>query len=200
VNIAWLDLETTGLDPSEQVLEVACIVTNQRFEELGRWSSIIKPIDRMDLLTLDPVVREMHTKNGLIAQLQAGHGLELGMADTYLADWITFVATQAAPDGKLVKPQLGGSTIDFDRMFLRRHMPRTFATLHYRNVDVSTINELAKRWWPDVYKARPASNRSTEGSDKVHRAMHDIEDSLGLARYFVRALGPVVASSVSTPA
>ena len=171
--LVWIDLETTGLDPdTEHVLEVACIVTDAAFVELGRWSAI----------KLDPVVREMHTTNGLLALVEA-HGRYARGVDEMLCEWLQATAVINL-DGTATPPQLAGSTISFDRAFLRRHMPKSFGCLHYRNLDVSSFNEMARRQWPAVYEGRPRSDT------KAHRAMIDVEESINVARYYARALIP----------
>lgn len=174
--LVWVDLETTGLDArKDDVLEIACVVTDGKFNELGCWSAVVLPdvADPPWETKLDFVVREMHTVNGLLALVP--NGMFRCIADKLLKEWLTLVI----PMGE--KPQLAGSTIDFDRAFLRAHFPGVSSLLHYRNLDVSTLNEMARRNWPEVYEGRP---RGTS----AHRAMTDIAASLETARYYSRAL------------
>lgn len=179
--LAWIDLETTGRDPRvDHVLEVACIVTDDAFVELGRWQRVVKPYG-FEPEWLDPVVRAMHEANGLLAEVQAAT-LRVAGADVLLSDFI------GATCGEFHKPQLAGSSAHFDREFMRWHLDLTLERLHYRNLDVSSLNELARRVWPAVYAARPKGTGT-------HRAMADLEESIGLARYYAKALEPKVEPS-----
>lgn len=196
--LVWIDLETTGLSPTnDKVLEVACIVTNHALEEIARFSMVTSEAATAHFGALDPVVQRMHAENGLwlesaqsslsLADVRAALGsfldshLRTPGTGVYVGDnnWIT---------PEYVRPVLAGSTVSFNRAFLEVHMPRVAAMLHYRNLDVTSINELAKRFWPDAFEARPYQD---ELRPDKHRAMPDIESSLDVARYYARTLGPV---------
>lgn len=170
--LAWIDLETTGLDPqTEQVLEIACIITNDQFEEVARFERVICSARSFD--SLSSVVQDMHAKSGLWTAVKAEGAISESVADAELAWFLHEHAPYA---------QLAGSTISFDREFMRHHLPAALQQLHYRNLDVSTLNETARRFWPDVYATRPNS------AEKAHRAMADIEESLAVARHYTQKL------------
>jgi oligoribonuclease (3'-5' exoribonuclease) len=210
VNIAWIDFETNDLDPRTCTpLEVACIITDDAFKEIERYHEVIywdgsaKGLDwlangveaglnnlkyesRVEYLTrkrgssacgfwVDPIVIDMHLQNGLWKESVTGAALDT--VDRQLSAFI----------GRCGKPPLAGSSVWYDREVMRNHMPRTFAALHYRTIDVSTIIEVSKRTWPTVEAGRPTSR-------KHHRAMTDIEDSLELMRYYTQALGPAASN------
>jgi oligoribonuclease (3'-5' exoribonuclease) len=207
VTIAWIDFETNDLDPRTCTpIEVACIITDDAFKEIERYHGVIywdraaKVLDwlangveaglnnlknesRVEYLArkrgssacgfwVDPIVIDMHLQNGLWKESVTGAALDT--VDRELSD---FIARHAC------KPPLAGSSVWYDREVIRNHMPRTFAALHYRTIDVSTIIEVSKRTWPTVETSRPTAR-------KHHRAMTDIEDSLELMRYYTQALGP----------
>lgn len=147
---------------------------------------------------ISPYVVGMHDKNGLWKECI--HGLALDTVDRDLA---AFVGTHgielkedvsaSGPDQtkKFVKvtPQLAGSTISFDRAFIDAHLPRLAKTLHYRNLDVSTLNEIAKRFWKPIFNIRPNAGRAKE--DAAHRGMNDIEESIETLKHYLANLSPV---------
>lgn len=176
--LVWIDLETTGLDARKhRVLEVACIVTDDAFTELGRWVEVVRPYGwevGLEDQAVEPVVYEMHNANGLFAAVAESKN-RIDCTDARLANWIGgFIGAE--------KPQLAGSSVHLDREFMAVHLPKTLAGLHYRHLDVSSLNEMARRTWPAVYDQRP------RGGDKAHRALADIEQSIKLARYYATAL------------
>ena len=141
---------------------------------------------------IDPYVVKMHLDNGLWADARRGESLATVDAD--LAEFIVkhaVISTEVKNDAGVItdvkydRPQLAGSTISFDRAFLAHHMPKAHAPLHYRNVDVTTLNEVARRFWKPIHEARPRAGKA------AHRAMADILESIATARYYVNALGPV---------
>lgn len=196
--LSWVDLETTGLDADrDAVLEVACIATDDKLEELGRWSTVLhhphaerlaglSPADDVaidaasELTGINPYVIKMHLANGLWAE-SARSTTTPAMAETQMGEFLTRLLGDQVGERK--GPQLAGSTISFDRSFLRRHMPKAHDLLHYRNLDTTTLNEVARRAWPEVHIARPVES-------KGHRAMPDVEYSLATLRYYLSALGP----------
>lgn len=190
--LVWIDLETTGLDPrKERILEVGAIVTDDNFEEVARFHRVVYWLhDEKDLAEMSPVVRETHEKNGLledVAKPSAYHSFEV---DEALASFIRREAHVLEDvDGlncRIVKPQLAGSTISFDREFMRYWLPHALAELHYRNLDVSTLNEIARRHWPTLHATRP--NNET----KAHRGMADIEESIRVLKHYMKYLVPAV--------
>lgn len=146
---------------------------------------------------IDPYVIAMHLKNGL--------WLDCAKADPILSPssaFVAFIQEHATreveyvdeKDGQTKKrverPQLAGSTISFDREFLGCHMPDVVACLNHRNVDVSTFNETARRFWPELHKARPQAKEE----DKAHRGMKDIEESIRVYKHYLERLAPVTVA------
>ena len=175
--IAWVDVETTGLEEREgDLLEVAIVLTDDDLREIADRNLIVQPT-RMSLDCvigfMDPNVREMHTKNGLIADLHRGYGLQKYEVQTHLIDWLS---ASALPD----KTPLAGSTVAFDRRWLRHHMPKLEALFSYRSIDVSSLTELAKRWAPAIYEGRPKA----KPEEVVHRALADVRESIAILRYY----------------
>lgn len=200
--IAWIDLEATGLDAAKHViLEVAAIVTDDQLLEIDRFHRVVRWVPARMLallgpdsseaeiksvaavLKIDRVVIDLHTKGGLWAEAaQSEHAL--ADVDTQLAVFLS--KTSVEPDGQ--KAQIAGSSIWLDRSFMSVHMPLALRQLHYRCIDVTTLNELARRCWPRLHQGRPAKR-------EVHRAMPDIEDSLDLCRYYAAQIGALDVTS-----
>lgn len=173
--LVWVDLETTGLDPRlDSILEVACVVTDG-FDEVARFCSVTRVARFISLNSLHPAVREMHAKNGLWNESLDSTRSTKEVA----ADLLSFVREHT---DERASP-IAGSTISFDRAFLLDKMPDAAAWLHYRNVDVSTVNEIARRWYPAAYAARPHANRPK--SESPHRAMDDVLESIEVLRHYV---------------
>jgi oligoribonuclease len=189
--IAWIDLEATGLRAlTTAVLEVAAIVTDDRLHEVGRFHRVVR-WPRSELLAslahddpaetwagIDRVVVDLHTRNGLWAE-SARSPHDPADVDGQLAE---FLARTASGDAPLSKPQVGGSSIWFDRALMAVRLPRSLEQLHYRSIDVTTLSELARRFWPGLHARAPRKR-------EIHRAMPDIEDSLALCRYYVEQIG-----------
>jgi oligoribonuclease len=180
--LVWIDLEMTGLDPTrDEIVEIAAIVTDGELTELDAGISfVVRPVDLGLLDTMDPVVVAMHTESGLLADIPAG--VPLGEAGQSVLAYVR----DHVPDAR--KAPLAGSSVYVDRGFLARYLPELDAHLHYRLVDVSTVKELARRWYPRAYFNAPAK---TGG----HRALADIRESIAELRYyrdtlFVPAPGP----------
>lgn len=211
MSLAFTDLETTGLNADvEEILEVACIVTDDKLVEMARFHALVYPQHQFH--ELDDFVRDMHTKNGLWAELKgdtdvSGVNVYMGSAVSveqqfakFLREHTVKVYTVDGPKGpetRIDRSQLAGNTISFDRSFLKRHMPDAEAQLHYRNFDVSSLNEFARRFAPAVYDGRPRMPPSA-----AHRAMADAEDSLRVARYYAEKLGQTICppTAVEAPA
>ena len=160
----WLDLETTGLDPESDdvVLEVAVEVTNAKLNYVNQYHRVVL---HKNLPQMDPVVIEMHTKSGLFEDMKNGPTI---LPDAVEQDLLDFLAQY---EGQLV---LCGSTIHFDRRFIRRYWKNVEARLYYRMVDVSSIKLLAKAWW-DV---------QTPKSEPAHRALADVRASIEELRHW----------------
>jgi oligoribonuclease len=172
--IVWIDCEMTGLDlVADALIEVAALVTDSELTVLGDGVDVvIRPPDAA-LTQMSDVVREMHTSSGLLDELAAG----LSMADAeaavleYVQAWV--------PDPR--KAPLAGNSVATDRGFLARDMAELESHLHYRIVDVSSIKELARRWYPRVYFASPSKRGG-------HRALADIQESIVELKYYREAL------------
>lgn len=170
--LVWIDCEMTGLDLAvDELVEIAVIVTDFELRPLDEgFQVVIRPSDAA-LAHMGDFVTAMHERSGLLAEIPAGVSLEEAEARA-LAYIQRFV-----PEGKA---PLAGNTIGTDRMFLAKYMPRIDGWLHYRNVDVSTIKELSRRWFPRVYFHAPAK-------DGGHRALADIRESIRELAYYRRA-------------
>jgi len=168
--LVWIDCEMTGLDTSKDALiEVACLVTDAELNVLGDGVSVVIRPPAQAVEDMGDFVREMHTASGLINDLEDG----LTMADAQAAV-LAYVRQHVPVAGKA---PLAGNTVGMDRMFLERDMPELMAHLHYRVVDVSSIKELVRRWYPRVFFQAPAK---TGG----HRALGDIKDSIRELQYY----------------
>ncbi|MFZ5870047.1 MAG: oligoribonuclease [Actinomycetota bacterium] len=199
--IVWIDCEMTGLDLLHDALvEVAVLVTDSELTVLGEGVDVVIRPPEAALAQMRDVVREMHTTSGLLGELEAGVTLaeaqERVMA--YVRQWV--------PEPG--KAPLAGNSIATDRAFLARDMPALDAHLHYRMIDVSSIKELARRWYPRAYFAAPAKAGG-------HRALADILESIAELRYYrqavfvpwpgpdtdtARAIAERVAGTVARPA
>jgi oligoribonuclease len=172
--LVWIDCEMTGLDLDRDVLiEIAALVTDAELNVLGEGVEVvIRPPDEA-LENMVDVVRQMHTSSGLLAELADG----LAVADAekavldYVREWV--------PDAG--KVPLAGNTVATDRSFIARHMTELDRHLHYRIVDVSSVKELARRWYPRVYYNAPTKTGN-------HRALADIKESIRELRYYRQAL------------
>lgn len=169
--IVFVDIESTGLDErTGHLLEVAMVVTDDELHEEGFITRVMKPIGvEIDAVAVDDVVRQMHTANGLFEEVKT-NGARRFEAE---ADLINFIGARV----ELGKVQLAGSTIAFDRRWLRHHMEKLEAMFHYRSIDVSCLTELAQRWAPEVYNKRPKAG-------KAHRALADARESIDYLRFY----------------
>ena len=166
-NLVWLDCEMTGLDPEkERLIEIAIIVTGPQLTPRieGPVLAIYQPDEVLD--AMDKWNKGTHGRSGLIDKVKASTITE---ADAE-AQILTFIS-QYLPKG--VSP-LCGNTINQDRRFLVKYMPKLEAYLHYRNIDVSTFKELAKRWRPEVYNAFKKQQKHTALAD-VHESIDELE-------------------------
>jgi oligoribonuclease len=168
--IVWIDCEMTGLDvEKDELCEIAVIVTDQELvAQDGGLQIVIKPSDAA-MENMGEFVTNMHSESGLLEEIPSGESAERAEAKVmeYLQQWIAEPRT--AP--------LAGNSIGTDRMFLNRYMPELDSFLHYRNIDVSSIKELTRRWYPRVYFQLPKKNGG-------HRALADIKESIQELRYY----------------
>lgn len=168
--LVWVDCEMTGLDLDKDVLvEIACIVTESDLTEVDGGISLVINAPDQALKDMDPVVDTMHRDSGLLAEIP--NGIPLVAAEQQVLAYIKSHVPEAR------KAPLAGSSVYVDRMFLAKYMPSLDAHLHYRLVDVSTVKELAKRWYPRAYYASPEKRGN-------HRALADIRESIAELRYY----------------
>jgi oligoribonuclease len=172
--LVWIDCEMTGLDlVSDGLIEVAALVTDGDLNVLGDGVDVvIKPDDEV-LARMGDFVRTMHADSGLLAEL--ANGIALADAEEQVLAYLR----QHVPESR--RAPLAGNTIGTDRAFLARHMPTLESFVHYRNVDVSSVKELARRWFPRSYYAAPAKSGN-------HRALADIRESIEELRYYREAI------------
>jgi oligoribonuclease len=172
--LVWIDCEMTGLDLAiDELVEVAVVVTDYDLTPLDPGFSVVIKPDAAAFEHMSDFVVAMHTTSGLIDEIP--HGTTLGEAEYEVLEYIL----KFAPDAQ--SAPLAGNTIGTDRAFLAKYMPRVDQHLHYRNVDVSSIKELARRWYPRAYFQSPAKNGG-------HRALADILESIRELDYYRRAL------------
>ena len=184
--LVWIDCEMTGLDLARDALiEIACLVTDSNLVVLDEGLDLIikPPAEAID--QMEDVVRQMHTASGLLSELQAG--VTLAEAQDQVLAYIRRYVREPR------RVPLAGNSIATDRAFIARDMPELDAFLHYRMVDVSSIKELARRWYPRTYFASPPKRGG-------HRALADITESILELRYyretiFVPAPGPDSATA-----
>ncbi|MGK3109876.1 oligoribonuclease [Streptomyces sp. WAC05858] len=172
--MVWIDCEMTGLSlANDALIEVAALVTDSELNIQGEGVDIVVRPPAEALVTMPEVVREMHTTSGLLAELEGGTTLE-DAQDQVLA----YIREHVPEAGKA---PLCGNSVGTDRGFLLRDMPTLESYLHYRIVDVSSIKELARRWYPRAYFNSPKKNGN-------HRALADIHESIAELRYYREAL------------
>jgi oligoribonuclease len=168
--LVWIDCEMTGLDPESEVLvEIAVIVTDGRLERLEEGPDIVIAAPEGKLGGMADVVREMHAASGLTEAIRASE-VTVEQAEAQVLEFIR---------GLVPKPRsapLAGNSIHSDRAFLRRYMPELEGYVHYRNVDVSTVKELARRWYPGLLDDAPPKAGG-------HRALADIRESIEELRW-----------------
>jgi oligoribonuclease len=168
--LVWIDCEMTGLDlERDALIEIACLVTDGKLDVLGEGLDLVikPPPEALD--QMEEIVREMHTASGLLTELAAGITLAEAQ-DQVLAYVRKYIAEPR-------RVPLAGNSIATDRVFIARDMPELDAFLHYRMVDVSSIKELARRWYPRTYFASPPKRGG-------HRALADITESIRELRYY----------------
>jgi oligoribonuclease len=169
-HLVWIDCEMTGLSPdNDSLVEIAVVVTNSDLEVLDPGLDLVIKPREGTAENMSDFVREMHTKSGLINEF--ADGVDLAAAEKAVLEYIK----RWVPDARTAP--LAGNTIGTDRMFITKYMPELDAHLHYRNIDVSTIKELTKRWYPRVYYQLPKK-------DGGHRALADILESIEELRYY----------------
>ena len=170
VPIVWIDCEMTGLDlTADALIEVGVLVTNQELEILGEGLEVVISPPQSAVDQMSDFVRQMHSESGLLSVLS--DGVELSQAEELI---LTYLQDRGVQPGK---SPLGGNSTWMDRYFISRDLPRVNQYLHYRTIDVSSIKELAKRWYPSKYFKAP---------EKIgnHRALSDAHDSIRELAYY----------------
>ncbi|WP_344686224.1 oligoribonuclease [Saccharopolyspora taberi] len=171
--LVWIDCEMTGLDLGKDALiEIAALVTDADLNVLGEGVDIVIHADDEVLAGMPDVVREMHERSGLTEEVRRS-AVTLAEAEQRVLDYIR----QHVPDGR--SAPLAGNSIATDRGFIARDMPTLDGHLHYRMVDVSSIKELCRRWFPRIYYAQPEKGLA-------HRALADIRESIRELAYYRR--------------
>lgn len=168
--LVWIDCEMTGLDlDTDELVEIAVVITDYDLNVLDPGLDIIIKPDASALENMGDFVRDMHTTSGLLEEIP--NGVSAAEAEFQVIEYIL----KFIPEDQ--KAPLAGNSIGTDRAFLTRYMPRLDKHLHYRNVDVSSIKELARRWYPRVYFNAPTK-------DGGHRALADILESIRELAYY----------------
>ena len=169
-NLIWVDCEMTGLNLKKDVLvEIAVLVTDSQLNILGEGIDLVIKVEQEYLDGMGDFVREMHTASGLL--LEIPNGVSLPQAEEKILEYLK----KYAPDAG--KSPLAGNSVSVDRNFIARDLPLFNEYLHYRTIDVSSIKELARRWYPRVYFAAPKKTGN-------HRALGDIQDSIEELEYY----------------
>ena len=172
--LVWIDCEMTGLDlGNDALIEVAVLVTDSELNILGDGVDVVIKPPAGAVEQMLPVVREMHTASGLLEELAGG--LTMAEAQELVLDYVRTHIPEAR------RAPLAGNSVGTDRGFLARDMPDLEGHLHYRVVDVSSIKELVRRWYPRVYFQAPAKTGN-------HRALGDIRDSIEELKYYRAAV------------
>jgi oligoribonuclease len=173
--LVWIDCEMTGLDLERDVLvEVACVVTDSELTITGEGIDLVIGAPAEILDNLVPVVHDMHTRSGLLEEIRACTRT-VAEAEAEVLAYVQSLVPEAR------KAPLCGNSIATDRGFLTRYMPALDEHLHYRMIDVSSIKELARRWYPKAYYASPEKGGG-------HRALADIKESIEELRYYRAAV------------
>ena len=186
--LVWIDLEMTGLDPDHHVVvEVAALVTDADLNILGQGVDIVVHATEEQLAGMNELVADMHGSSGLTEAIRTST-TTIEQAEQAVLD---LIAEHCDPDHPA---PLAGNSIATDRSFIRKHMPRLDSDLHYRMIDVSTLKELARRWYPRVYFNQPEKGLA-------HRALADIVESIRELDYYRRSFiapdpGPTTAECI----
>ena len=169
-HLIWIDCEMTGLSLEKDVLvEIAVLVTDSELNVIGEGIDLVIKATPEQLAGMNEFVTQMHTTSGLITEIPNGISVEAA-EDAILA----YLESAGTLPGK---SPLAGNSVSVDRNFIARDMSRLNEYLHYRTIDVSSIKELARRWYPKIYFAAPAKTGN-------HRALGDIQDSIEELKYY----------------
>lgn len=173
--LIWLDLEMTGLDVErDTIVEIAVLATDTELRALDEGIDVVVHHGDDVLAMIGDTVREMHTRSGLLDAIR-GSGVELGEAGRMALEYVK----RHAPEPGSVP--MCGNSIGVDRRFLARHLRELDEHLHYRSIDVSSIKELVRRWYPEAYEHRPPKGGG-------HRALNDVRESVAELAYYREAI------------
>lgn len=173
--LVWIDLEMTGLEPAtDTIVEIACLITDDELVLVDEGIDVVvyQPPEMLD--RMDDFVRTMHTKSGLLTEIAAST-TDLATAGAQALAYIR----QHVPEAGTTP--LCGNSIGTDRRFLAQYLREIDDYLHYRSIDVSSLKELCRRWYPTAYKNKPAKSEQ-------HRALDDIKESVAELRYYREAI------------
>ncbi len=182
-NLIWIDLEMTGLDTdNDSILEIATVVTDRELNVLAEGPEFAIHHEEARLLAMDDWNRNQHRKSGLwqrVLDSRVGIGEAEALTVEFLVEWVS-------PG----KSPMSGNSICQDRRFLHRLMPRLERYFHYRNLDVSTVKELARRWAPEVYRGFT--------KESTHTALSDVRDSIAELRYYRPFMGRIAGTPAAS--
>ena len=173
-HLIWIDCEMTGLDlATDALVEIAVLVTDSELNVIGEGVDVVIHATEGQLASMNDFVCEMHTTSGLITEIPKG--ISVAAAEAQILTYLQSAGVEAG------KSPLAGNSVSVDRNFIARDMSALNEYLHYRTIDVSSIKELARRWYPKTYFAAPAKTGN-------HRALGDIQDSIAELAYYRAAL------------
>ena len=183
-HLIWIDCEMTGLDlVNDALVEIAVLVTDSDLNIIGEGIDLVIATTPEKLAAMNDFVTEMHTASGLITEIP--NGIAVSDAESKILEYLQSTGCESG------KSPLAGNSVYVDRNFISRDMPLLNQYLHYRTIDVSSIKELARRWYPKTYFSAPAKTGN-------HRALGDIRDSIAELAYYRQSLFAQVANN-STP-
>ena len=169
-HLIWIDCEMTGLDlSSDALVEIAVLVTDSELNIIGKGVDVVIHATQGQLDSMNDFVRQMHTASGLITEIP--NGISVAAAQEQILTYLKSAGTEPG------KSPLAGNSVSVDRNFIARDMLELNEYLHYRTIDVSSIKELVRRWYPKTYFAAPAKTGN-------HRALGDIRDSIAELAYY----------------
>jgi oligoribonuclease len=187
VVLVWMDLEMTGLDPAKNVIvEIATLITSDDLDIIAEGPDLVIHQPEEALALMEPIVVDMHTKSGLLDAIRAST-ITLEDAGAQTLEFIKANVTEAR------KVPLCGNSIGMDRRFLDIYLPEIENWLHYRSIDVSSVKELVRRWYPGINNSRPYKQGS-------HRALDDIRESIAELRFYRERVFMPPSAPVTPPA
>ena len=173
-HLVWIDCEMTGLSlENDALVEIAVLVTDSELNVIGEGVDLVIHATQGQLDRMNDFVRQMHTSSGLINEIAGG--IDIADAEQQILAYLQSAGVVAG------KSPLAGNSVSVDRNFIARDMKQLAEFLHYRTIDVSTIKELSRRWYPKAYFAAPAKTGN-------HRALGDIQDSIAELAYYREAV------------